>query len=142
VAFTQKKNPLFLLYKLQSSYYRKYTGFGGKIEESEPVSLPSQLIYDFDEIGRRVGEVEHEEVVQQEQFQEEKGVTALEKKEMDDFQKKLIDKIRRLKRDISQAQFDIDREEANRSMKERVRSEKEMNKLVKLHMNKNRPNLD
>lgn len=54
VASKLKKNPAYLQYRLESSFYAKYTGLSGEnvnIDEQE-VIYPSQFVYDFDSIAR------------------------------------------------------------------------------------------
>jgi len=54
IALRNNQNPLMLLYRLQNSYYAKYTGFAPKEEmdnESALPEYPSAFVYDLDKLN-------------------------------------------------------------------------------------------
>jgi hypothetical protein len=54
IALKSGQNPLMLLYRLQNSYYAKYSGFAPKNDADDESALPeypSAFIYDLDKLG-------------------------------------------------------------------------------------------
>lgn len=131
VSFTQKVNPLYLLYRLQTSYYAKHTGFGGKIEENMPVQHPSKLVYDFDDLERKNREIEYQDTLMKEKLEADVKVLPTENATLDKFQKDLLDKIKKKRLEVNQAQFQVDQEDESRSSKDKIKADKEWQKLVK-----------
>jgi len=130
VAFIQKSNPLYLLYRLQNSYYAKHTGFGGKIDEGAPILHPSKLVYDFDDLERRNREIDYQDQLMKEKLEEEVKVLPSEEGGLDDFQKTLLNRIKKKKLEVNQAQFQVDQEESARSAKDKIKADKEWTKLL------------
>ena len=47
-----KVNPKYILYRLHTSYYSKFTGFlPNDISDDNEIQYPSQIVYDFDRIA-------------------------------------------------------------------------------------------
>lgn len=75
-----KVNPKYILYRLHTSYYSKFTGFlPDDMGEDEEIHYPSEIVYDFDRLkklskGLEVTDVEYTEVPK---VKDEKKVGAL-----------------------------------------------------------------
>jgi hypothetical protein len=50
VAAKRGINPMYLMHKLQHSYYKRYTGFGLPMTEDESITHPSTIVYNLDEL--------------------------------------------------------------------------------------------
>lgn len=134
VGSRQQLSPLYLLYRLQNSFYAKHTGFKGIIKEDEEIELPSRMVYDFDELGRLNEQFETNDLALQKSLSSPRVLTN-EEPILDNFAQKLMIKLKSARQDVNEAQYVVEEEEQKRSSEAKTQAEQEWKDLLSKNRN-------
>lgn len=102
VALRTGVNPLMLLYRLQNSYYSKFSGFN-VAENEEQLSLPeypSSFTYDLDKIAQNYEEIKLRDKNKNDMFEEAIIINDTQIETVSPLKKILLDKIAQKKKDL------------------------------------------
>lgn len=105
-------NPIFLMWKLQSSYYSKFTGYG--IEQAAPESkpdYPSAFIYNLDDIAKLSAENTTQELLVNKKFSSSFEISETKKEKGRNLRDILLSKVEENKKNLGSNDKYVPRDE-------------------------------